>query len=65
MESAEYDSTVTTNYLYKGIELPKYVGGYQFGGEFGLRIMFHKKPIWFHRKMMKLCLGWEWIDTTN
>lgn len=57
----------SSNYMYKGTTdlMPKYVGGYQFGGKFGLRIMFQKKPNWFHRTMMKLCLGWEWIDTSN
>lgn len=65
MESTEYDSTATSNYLYRGIELPKHVGGYQLGGQYGLRIMFQKKPNWLHRKMMKLCLGIEWIDNTN
>jgi hypothetical protein len=64
MEGTQVDYT---NYLYKGsIDLmPKYVGCYQLGGEFGLRIMIKKKPNWFHRTMMKLCLGWEWIDTSN
>jgi hypothetical protein len=42
--------------------LPKYVGYYQIGGDYGLRVSFTKKPIWFHRTMMKLCLGWEWTD---
>lgn len=41
---------------------PRYVGGYQIGGAYGLRIMFERKPRWVHRKMMKWCLGWEWID---
>ncbi len=41
---------------------PKYVGGYQIGGPMGLRINFLKKPNWFHRTMMRLCLGWEWVD---
>lgn len=60
-------SVEPTNYIYKGMAdlMPKYVGAYQLGGEFGLRIMFKKKPNWFHRTMMKLCLGWEWIDTSN
>jgi hypothetical protein len=51
MEGTQVDYT---NYLYKGsIDLmPKYVGCYQLGGEFGLRIMFRKKPNWFHRTMM-------------
>lgn len=41
---------------------PKYIGGYQIGGKYGLRIMFEQKPKWIHRKMMKWCLGWEWVD---
>lgn len=41
---------------------PTYVGGYQLGGPVGLKIMFQKKPLWLHRKLMKWCLGWEWVD---
>jgi hypothetical protein len=41
---------------------PKYVGYYRIGGDHGLCISMVKKPIWFHRTMMKLCLGWEWTD---
>lgn len=41
---------------------PTYVGYYQIGGRLGLRISLQKKPCWLHRKMMKLCLGWEWGD---
>jgi hypothetical protein len=44
------------------INLPDYVGCYALGGDVGLKIYFGKKPKWLHRKMMKLCLGWEWID---
>jgi hypothetical protein len=39
-----------------------YVGCYCLGGDVGLKIYFKTKPKWFHRKMMKLCLGWEWLD---
>lgn len=46
----------------KPIYHPTYVGYYLLGGRFGLRISFEKKPCWFHRKMMYLCLGWEWGD---
>jgi hypothetical protein len=61
---------IDTNYTYSGKHvtlsmMPNYVGGYQLGGEFGLRINLQKKPNWLHRTMMKLCLGWEWIDTSN
>jgi hypothetical protein len=41
---------------------PKYAGGYQIGGRFGLRIMLVKKPIWLHRKMMWWFFGWEWLE---
>ena len=44
------------------ISQPDYVGCYALGGDVGLKIYFGKKPKWLHRKMMKLCLGWEWID---
>jgi len=41
------------------------VGSYCLGGESGLRIYLVKKPKWLHRKMMNLCLGWEWIDNSK
>jgi len=44
------------------IQTPTIVGGYRFGGEYGVKFNFTFKPNWFHRTMMKLCLGWEWID---
>jgi hypothetical protein len=47
---------------YAFIAPPKYVGGYQIGGPMGLQINFEKRPNWLHRKMMRLCLGWEWVD---
>ena len=42
----------------------KYVGGYKIGsGENGcILFTLSTKPKWFHRKMVKLCLGWEWVD---
>jgi len=49
------------NYTFSDIN-PKYAGGYQIGGAYGLRVNLKKKPIWLHRTMMRLCLGWEWID---
>ena len=48
--------------MYTFLNIPKYVGYYRIGGELELRIYFSKKPKWFHRKMMHICLGWEWID---
>lgn len=51
------------NFTFKPFTgLPDYVGCYCIGGDVGLKIYFGKKPKWLHRKMMKLCLGWEWID---
>jgi len=42
---------------------PKHVGGFRIGNTVGYsQINLLTKPIWFHRKMMKLCLGWEWVD---
>jgi hypothetical protein len=43
----------------------KYAGSYCLGGKTGVCIWFEKKPNWFHRTMMKVCLGWEWIDITK
>ena len=39
-----------------------HVGYYCLGGKMGFCIAFEKKPNLFHRIMMKVCLGWEWID---
>lgn len=44
---------------------PQDVGMYCLGDKASLCIMFEKKPNWFHRKMMKMCLGWKWTDTTK
>jgi hypothetical protein len=54
----EKNITVCHNFVVT----PDYVGCYALGGGVGLKIYFGKKPKWLHRKMMKLCLGWEWID---
>jgi hypothetical protein len=51
------EQTFTLNTSF--ISQPDYVGCYSLAG---LRIYFEKRPKWLHRKMMKLCLGWEWID---
>lgn len=56
---------IANNYNYvpmATIQTPNYVGGYRLGGEYGVQFNFTVKPNWFHRTMMKLCLGWEWID---
>jgi hypothetical protein len=48
---------------------PPYVGKYCIGGYGGgyggVCISFTKKPNFFHRTMMKVCLGWEWTDITK
>ena len=41
---------------------PTYAGCYRIGGGAGLSIYLDKKPLWIHRKLMAICLGWEWID---
>ena len=42
------------------IATPKYVGMYKVDRFFSFSLA--KKPNWFHRKMVKLILGWEWQD---
>lgn len=42
--------------------LPTYAGYYRIGCVAGLSISLDKKPNWMHRKLMAICLGWEWID---
>ena len=57
--------TLTNDYSHvplATIQTPTYVGGYRLGGEYGVTFNFTYKPNWFHRTMIKLCLGWEWID---
>jgi hypothetical protein len=42
---------------------PTYVGYYEIGkGDGCLQLCQTTKPKWFHRKMMKICLGIEWFD---
>ena len=65
-ETSEYTKQQVSNYAdrvaknnatkYIG---PKYVGRYCLGRK-ALCIAFEKKPNWFHRTMMKVCLGWKW-----
>lgn len=42
------------------------VGGYDMSGNKGEDNSFNmnitKKPSWFHRTMVKLMLGWDWVD---
>jgi hypothetical protein len=53
---------VQDTFTFKELVIYNYVGCYRLGGEKGLSIFFENKPKWLHRKMMKLCLGLEWID---
>lgn len=48
---------------YVTIKTPNYVGGYRIG-ESGSYFQFNLtyKPNWFHRTMMRLCLGYEWVN---
>ena len=39
---------------------PDYVGGYHIGL---VEFCMSQKPIWFHRVMVRLVLGWEWKDS--
>jgi hypothetical protein len=57
----EPEPAVTKGYSFTELN-PKYVGSYWIGGSMGLHISFKEKPIWLHRTMMRLCLGWEWKD---
>jgi hypothetical protein len=70
-DTANYRQVGNTNGLpYLGslypssltITQPNHVGCYKIGGKQGLYIYLTIKPKWFHRKMTKLCLGWEWVD---
>ena len=63
--SSEIDLTYNTLTANPDLTIesgPKYAGCYQLGGSMGLQIYLAKKPKWLHRKMMKLCLGVEWIN---
>lgn len=63
---------IVDNYLEGSIKIAeplKYAGSWNIGdtgNEMGyIRIMLKKKPIWFHRIMMKLLLGIWWVDNKN
>jgi hypothetical protein len=60
---SEYaDDVVQNNASLHVVTVPNHVGYYCLGGNIGFCIAFAKKPNWFHRTMMKVCLGWEWKD---
>jgi len=49
--------------LSRAMPFPEPAGGFRIGNTVGYsQINLMTKPKWFHRKMMKLCLGWEWVD---
>ena len=59
------DGKTLAEFTYEGVkfyEPPKYAGGYRFGGHIRVQFNVTTKPCWFHRKMVKLVLGWEWVD---
>lgn len=48
-------------------DFPKHMGSFEPSKPVGrwvicerLNIYTNKKPCWFHRKMSKLLLGWDW-----
>ncbi len=44
---------------------PVFAGGYQIGGDNGLYVWFKNKPIWLHRVMCHLLLGFVWVDSNK
>lgn len=57
--TSEYSGTTNTNYQI--LTLPEYVGGYDITPNF--TIMLQTKPMWLHRYMTRILLGWKWKDT--
>lgn len=41
---------------------PRYVGGWQIGGNTGLRVNVTKRPRWLTRFLLRHLLEWEWVD---
>lgn len=39
----------------------RYAGGYTLGGCFTINLLY--KPIWLHRVLMRMCLGFVWQDS--
>jgi hypothetical protein len=60
--SSNYYTSTAKEYTFQSS--PKYVGYYEIGGKYGLRIALANKPSWFNRTMIKLCFGWEWFDSS-
>jgi hypothetical protein len=51
----------TTNQSYQIFSQPEYVGGYDITPNF--TVMLQTKPMWLHRYMTRILLGWKWKDT--
>lgn len=57
------ESSEIKDLLSRRMVADPHVGGYRIANSAGYtQVSFTTKPNWFHRKMMKLCLGWEWVD---
>lgn len=56
--------TSTLKFIKHPEYVGEYVGGYRIGKLKSGYTQFNLtyKPNWFHRQMMKLCLGWYWYD---
>ena len=55
--------TPTITAFQTNFNIPNYVGGYRLGKEIHhMQFNLTYKPNWFHRTMVKLCLGWEWVN---
>lgn len=51
----------TTNTNYQILKLPEYIGGYDITPNF--TVMLQTKPMWLHRYMTRILLGWKWKDS--
>ena len=61
--SRELGLDYESNSHYKLFQMPQYVGGYRLGGPtYYTQFMLVRKPNWLHRTVVKLLLGWEWVD---
>lgn len=60
MEPVEKNTVVHAENRFTLIQYRTPVGYWRIGQL--LTIAMYHKPNWFHRKMHKLILGWEWED---
>jgi hypothetical protein len=56
--TSEYSGITNTN--YRILKLPEYIGGYDITPNF--TVMLETKPMWLHRYMTRILLGWKWKD---